>query len=128
MFDYSLFCRSIRCIEFHALCRLGIIQAFCVFAIVEPINGLPCFNIGCAVKKEFQNRGLAKEIVEKSIAELSNGFGRNNVKKFYIEAIVGTSNEYSQKLSVKLISSTPKQCTDSVSGLPALSYTRLIEL
>ena len=108
--------------------ELGLIRALCVFVDVEPINGIPCFSIGYAVPKQFQNRGLAKEIIEKSIEELSNGFCRHNVKKFYIDAIISTSNEYSQKLATRFISPKYEKCTDSFSGLPAFAYTRLIEL
>ncbi len=104
------------------------IHAFCAFVLVEPIDGIPCFSIGYAVPEQFQNRGFAKDIIEKSIAELSNDFARLHVPRFYLEAIVGTSNEYSQKLAARFISPTPRKCTDSVSELPAIAYTRLIEL
>lgn len=106
----------------------GQIQAFCTFVMVDPINETPCFNIGYAVPEQYRNCGLAKEIIEKSIAEISNGFARHNIKRLYIEAVIGTSNEYSTKLAERFISSTPEECTDSVSGLPALAYSRLIEL
>ncbi|WP_281649095.1 hypothetical protein [Parendozoicomonas sp. Alg238-R29] len=103
------------------------IRSYAVFVLVEPINGLPCLNIGYAVPEKYQNNGNATEILEKSIAELKNGFARNNVNKFYLEAIVGKDNIISQKIANKLISKTPKECNDEYSNKPALAYTRLIE-
>lgn len=103
------------------------IQAYSVFVMAEPLNGLLCLNLGYAVPKKYRQQGLALDILEKSIKELANGLGRNNIKEFYLEAIVGTNNEASQKLAYKVISNIPQKCTDSVSGQDALSYTKLIK-
>jgi len=58
---------------------------------------------------------------------LRNGLVRHGIKQFYIEAVVGLENKVSQRVATKVISETPKETTDFVSGLPALVYTRLIE-
>ena len=111
----------------YAEIKTGKIHAYSVFVVTENLNELPCFNIGYAVPETFRRRGFATSVLKKSIAELKNELARNNIKRFYLEAIVGTSNKASQKIANKLISQTPKECTDSESGQPALSYTRLIE-
>lgn len=98
-----------------------------MFVPGEPFKGLPCFNVGYAVIEEYRGNGLAKEILEKSINELKNGFGRTHIKRFYIEAMVSIKNKASQAVAAKSISENPEECTDSVSGQPAISYIRLID-
>ena len=105
----------------------GKVKAVSLFVAAERMEGIPCFGIGYAVEKSAQQKGLATDIVKKSIEELSNGLKRNGIPKFYVEAIVGTSNIPSIKLAEKLISKSPRECTDEVSGEPAFQYVRLIE-
>lgn len=104
----------------------GEIRAFAVFVIVEPLNNLPCFNIGYAVPEKYRRQGLGTEILNKSIDELAYGFGRNNIKEFYLEAIVGKDNIPSQKLLAKVFGCTPTECVDSFSGESSLSFTKLV--
>lgn len=80
----------------------GEIRSFAFFVIVEPLNNLPCFNVGYAVPEKYRNQGLGTDILKRSIDELAYGFGRNNVKEFYLEAIVGKNNTPSQKLLSKV--------------------------
>ncbi|MDT4814668.1 hypothetical protein FQZ97_476780 [compost metagenome] len=102
-------------------------KALAVYVLAEPLEGERCFGLGYAVAENCRNQGLAKEVVEKSIAELSLGF-RKHFSKLYIETMVGQDNIASQKVSAQLISSTPKATTDAHSGQPALQYVRLLEL
>jgi len=97
-----------------------------VFALADPIDGVPCFNIGYAVIEDMRQRGLATDVVSKGIEELTNGFRRNGTEKFYIEAVVSDSNTPSNRLARKLLSNSPVPCTDVHSGEPALQYVRLM--
>jgi hypothetical protein len=97
-----------------------------VLALCEPIEGVPCFQIGYAVPKEYRGQGRAKGIVDAAIAELKHGLGRNKIHSFYVEAIVGTDNEASKHVAATTISATPVAVTDKYSGLPALQYVRKV--
>lgn len=105
----------------------GKVLAISLFAFTAPIDGVPCFNVGYAVVESMRNKGLAADILAKSIEELRNGFMRNGAKKIYLEAVVAVSNTPSNKVAKKVLSDTPTQCTDAYSGQPALQYIRLIE-
>jgi hypothetical protein len=105
----------------------GEIQAYSVFVLTEPLNGLPCFNLGYAVPEKFRKQGFATDIFKKSIDELKSGFGRNKVKEFYLEAVISVDNIASQKMISKLFTDAPKECIDSESGLASLAYTKLIK-
>jgi hypothetical protein len=109
----------------YALVKDGIVKAIVIYIVSEPIDGLPCFGIGYAVAEKFRKQGLAKLIIEKTIAEMQLGF-KTHMPKFYIEAIVGESNTPSRKLANSFISSSPTAITDQFSGLPAFQYVRLI--
>ena len=103
-----------------------IVQAMAIFAPVEPIERLPTFQVGYAVPPEYRGKGLAKAIVESGIAELKNGFGRNGIKTFWVEAVVGADNLVSQRVAEAVISKLGKPTTDTHSGVAALQYTRKV--
>ncbi|MDO7930342.1 GNAT family N-acetyltransferase [Pseudomonas sp. KFB-139] len=111
----------------YAKVEHGRVKAIAIFIMAEPIEGVPCFNLGYAVPEAYRNRGLASEIVEQGIQELRNGLSRHGIKKFYVEAVVGVDNRSSQRVAAKVISENAVQATDSESGEPALGYTRLVE-
>lgn len=112
----------------YALIDNGRVRAFVTYIPGEPYNGLPCFSIGYAVPEKFRNQGLGAEVIEKSIDELKNGYSRNGISKFYVEAVVAESNVPSQKLAEKAISPTVDRTGhDSYSGEPALTYMRYVE-
>lgn len=102
------------------------VTALAMFAMVDPMDGLPCYQVGYAVPEAYRGEGRAKSVVEAAIAELRHGLLRNNISTFYVEAIVGTDNEASKRVAVTTISATPVAVTDEVSGLPALHYTRKV--
>jgi GNAT superfamily N-acetyltransferase len=104
----------------------GIATALAVFVIAEPLEGLPCFQLGIAVPETHRRRGLAKAIVEAAIAEMKHGFARNNIASFYIEAIVGADNIASQRVVAATLSDKPKEIIDKFSRLPALQYLRKV--
>jgi hypothetical protein len=103
-----------------------VITALVVLAMCEPIDGVPCFQIGYAVPEDYRSQGRAKSIVDAAIAELKHGLGRNKIDSFYVEAIVGVDNEASKRVATTTISTTPVAVTDKYSGLPALQYLRKV--
>jgi hypothetical protein len=108
----------------YALTEGGHVVALAIFVLAEPVNGSPCFNAGYAVDPAFRSKGYGKVVVQRAFDELTNGFKRTNMPHLYVEAIVSTSNEPSNKLAQGLFSSTPSECTDGESGQPAFQYLR----
>lgn len=104
------------------------VKALCIFAHGDPIDGVPCFDIGFAVAEKFRRKGLGKSMVENCIDELSKGMRGKFGPKLYIEAIVGADNVGSRKIAELVISSSPESCTDEHSGQAAFSYQRLVVL
>lgn len=93
-----------------------------VFVVVEPIEGVACLHVGYAVPPAYRGHGFASDLVLAAITEMRHGFGRAGVKKFCIEAVVGTDNAVSQRVAEKIGFGEPKEITDEVSGKPALQY------
>src|SRR5882762_3658505 len=102
------------------------VTAFVVFAQDGTIEGKPCFAIGYAVPEAYRNQGRAKEIVRAALAEMQGAF-RRLYPEFYVVAIVGADNKFSQRVAEQVISDTPVAVTDQVSGLPAFQYVRRFE-
>lgn len=103
------------------------VTALAMFVQVDPLEGIPCFQIGYAVPERYRAQARAKDIVAAAIAELKRGLTGNGVPAFYIEAVVGTDNEPSKRVASAAISTSPVQITDDVSGLPAFHYVRKVE-
>lgn len=108
----------------YALVKKSRIVALAMFIPTDPMNGSLCLNAAYAVDETNRSQGFGKEVTQKAFDELTNGFQRAGRTHLYVEAIVGTSNEHSQKLANSIFSSTPTPCTDSVSGQSALQYVR----
>jgi hypothetical protein len=111
----------------YAKVEHGKVQSISLLVNVEPIEGVLSFQMGWATLDPLRGRGLAREVITKSIDELRNGLKRNGHDKFYLEAIVSINNEPSNKLARKLVSQSPISCTDAFSREPALQYLRLIQ-
>lgn len=111
----------------YARIEHGRVKSIALFVHHEPIDGVPCFNLGYAVPEVYRNRGWACEIVEQGIQELRRGLGRHGVKSFYVEAVVGKDNLASLRVASKIISNTPIEGTDSESGESVFAYLRLVE-
>jgi len=95
--------------------------------VVEPIDGVPCFQIGYAVPVAYRKQGLALKIVEATIAELKNMAALAGGSAFYVEAIVGVDNEASNRVATKMLSS-PMSITDKPSGSAAFRYEKKVDL
>jgi RimJ/RimL family protein N-acetyltransferase len=110
----------------YAIIEKKKIHAIALFVLTEPIDGTPCFQIGYAVIENMRQRGIGQRVLEEAIAELTHGLRRTDMKEFYLEAVVSTSNEASNKIANKLIS-TPIRCDkDIYSGEQAYQYLRKI--
>jgi RimJ/RimL family protein N-acetyltransferase len=102
------------------------IKAVAIFTMADPHEGLPVFQVGYATAQTYRKKGLAKDVVAAGIAELKNGLGRNGLRAFYVEAIVGMDNVGSQKVAEAVISKEPVRVTDRHSGKPALQFLRRV--
>lgn len=111
----------------YARLEQGRVKALAIFVFCDPIDGIPCFNLGYAVPEFYRNRGYASEMIEKGIAELRHGLGRHGIKAFYVEAVVSKDNVASQRVASKIISPTYTETTDAETGYPILAYGRLVE-
>jgi hypothetical protein len=98
----------------------GRADAIVQFVQAEPVDGVPCFGLGCAVQEALRGQGLGRRTVANALAELQHGLRRSNLKKYYLEAIVSPSNTPSNKLAARFISDAPVSGTGDVSGEPAL--------
>lgn len=76
------------------------VRAICQVVPVEEYKDKPTFQIGCAVLKEYQNKGIAKQFVSDCLKIFSENFiARNKLEGgLYFEAIIDKENSYSQKL------------------------------
>lgn len=102
------------------------VQAIALFVLVEPYEGLPCFQVGYAVLGTMRGKGVGTHVLAQSIDELKNGLSRTPMKEFYLEAIVSTGNDPSNAIARRLISDSPSTCTDQFSNEPALQYFRKV--
>jgi RimJ/RimL family protein N-acetyltransferase len=98
------------------------ITAYATFVLVEPYEGLPCFQAGWAVPSAFRKQGRAAAIVQAAISEMRRGFARAGLPAFYIEAVVGENNAASRRVAERALSGEGKPIVDEGSGAPALQY------
>jgi len=110
----------------YARLEQGRVKALAIFVDCDPIDGIPCFNLGYAVPEFYRKRGYASEIIEKGIAELRHGLGRHGIKAFYVEAVVSNDNIASQRVASKVISTTYTETTDAEASCSILAYLRLV--
>ena len=103
------------------------VEGIALFVHTDPIDGIPCFQTGYAVIETIRRKGVGSDIVTKGIEEMKNGLRRNGVKEFYVEAVVGVGNVASNKLAKRLLSDTPEEITDELSGEQAFQYLKLIK-
>jgi hypothetical protein len=85
------------------------VTAFVEFVLSDPIDGTPCFEIGCAVPEAYRNQGRAKNAVVADISELKRGLMGNKISTFYVEAIVSADNNASQHVAAATITTTPSR-------------------
>jgi hypothetical protein len=73
------------------------VKAFLTAVIVEPIDGLPCFQLGVAVPEPHRNKGNAKSVLASGIAELKHGLAQTVFRHFML------------RVSLALITSLPNE-------------------
>jgi GNAT superfamily N-acetyltransferase len=111
----------------YAQVKVNMVQAIALLVKTEPVQGLPCFQLGCAVIESLRGQGIGTRILQQAIDELINGLSRTPIKEFYLEAIVSNENVASNKIAKLLISDVPKPCKDVFSGEPAYQYLRKVK-
>ncbi len=104
-----------------------IVAAFVVAVMAGREDGLPVFQLGYAVPEVFRGQGRAKKMLAAAVAELTQGLGRNGVQAFFIEAVIASDNEASQRVAASVFTGQPKVVTDSLSGTPCFQYMQRIE-
>lgn len=102
------------------------VRAYAMFLSTEPMDGVPCFQLGYAVRPEYRGHGLGSEIVRKAIEELYSGL-KGSMPAFYIEAVVDRNNFVSQRIAEKHLSEDAIEVSDGYSGEPAIAYIRFME-
>jgi|AntAceMinimDraft_1070359.scaffolds.fasta_scaffold52037_2 GNAT superfamily N-acetyltransferase len=114
----------------YANIEQGAVKSLAVLLPTEPIEGVPCFGIAFAVNEIYRRQGLAAEIVDVAIAELSHGLGRNGIIEFYIEATVAAHNVGAQKVALKVLSTDfdeiVNEAFDNGAGALCYRYRRLV--
>lgn len=111
----------------YAVVNHGRVRATIVFSPDGTEEEIPVFGIGYAVAEKFRGQGLASTTVRKAIEELRHLLGREFTGPFYVEAMVATSNDASNRLARRIISDSPVAVTDEVSGEPSFRYRQLVE-
>lgn len=102
------------------------VTAYATFVLVEPYEGLPCFQAGWAVPSAFRKQGRATAIVDAAIAEMKHGFARAGIPAFYVEAVVGEDNAASRRVAERILVSEGKSIVDGASGEAAVQYFRRV--
>jgi hypothetical protein len=111
----------------YARIRGDQVEAIAIFALAEPVQGIPCFGLGYAVIEPLRHRGLASATVRAALEELTHGLRRAGRLPFYVDAVVARTNLASNKLAMRLISESPEAGTDALSGEPIFQYLKRIE-
>lgn len=89
-------------------------------------GGYPVFNIGYAVADDYRGHGLAKSTLAAGLAELSAGLAGADIPVIQVEAVISPDHLVSQAVARAIFDAKPKPITDSVSGEPALHYSRTV--
>jgi len=111
----------------YTLMEAGKVIALAILVPGQPIDGVPCFDLGYAVDESHRSRGLAKLIVIVAMEEMQHGLARQEIFEFCVEAVVGVKNMSSQKVAQQVVQQAPMEITDAYSGEPALRYLKRIK-
>lgn len=94
-----------------------------ILVMVEPYEGLPCFQVGYAVPEKFRGQGIATDVLTASIKELRAGLSRSGVKvPLFIEALIDTTNTASIRVAEKVLGPHLKETADKITGTPAYQF------
>lgn len=104
------------------------LRALVMFAQNGTQDGHPVFNVGYAVAEAFRGQGLAKATLAGALAELAHGMGGAGIAFIHVEAVIDVDHAVSQRVAETIFNDAPIRIIDSISGLPALHFTRKITL
>lgn len=91
----------------------------------DPIDGVPCFQIGYAVAGPYRGQGRSVEAVKAALAEMEYGFAKAGIAAFHVEAIIDAGNEAAHAVARRTLSTTPEPVADSASvDASSLHYVR----
>lgn len=94
-----------------------------ILVMVEPYDGIPCFQVGYAVPEKFRGQGKATDILQASIKELRAGLSRSGAKMpIYVEALIDAENAISNRVAEKVMGPRVKETVDDMTGTPAFQY------
>jgi hypothetical protein len=111
----------------YALVEDGDVTAVALLALTEPIEGVPTFQLGCAVMEARRGAGRAQRVAMAAINEICRGLRRNGIPKLYFEAVVDRANIVSLHIAEKVIGGPRTECHDHESGVPAIQFQCLID-
>ena len=92
------------------------------FAPVPPVDGLPCYNLACAVTPEASGRGVARQAIGAAMAELRGRLAQAGTHAYLVEALVLADNGPTRHLAETLVSPDAVATTAPWSGQPAFRY------
>lgn len=110
----------------HAKIVEGVAQGIVLYAIVDSVESLPCFQIGYAVQSKLRGQGIGNILLSESMEEMKLELQGVGIKEYFLEAVVGIQNVPSNKLAARLLSTRPEHITCQSSGEPALQYLKKI--
>lgn len=110
----------------YARIEAGQVVAFVSAIACEPVDGVPCFNIGYAVPDGLRRAGRATAMVEAVIEEMKAGFRRAGIRQFYVEAIVSVDNAASIRVAEKVLSPIQFTGEDDFNGGQVHQFLRLV--
>lgn len=93
----------------------------------EDIEGVPAFGFGWAVPERHRRKGYCGQIVEQTFIEVKDLFAKKGLHDFWLEAIVGDTNEASNKVAVRSFGAPVNHSFDTQSGAPIFQYWKRIQ-
>lgn len=103
----------------------GKVLVIAVFGLEYPIDNTTCYNVGYAVSENCRGKRLSIEAVNLGIERLKTELAKNNIKRFYIEAVISENNIPSIKVAEKLFSSKGTIIKERETGENAFHFKKL---
>jgi hypothetical protein len=101
-----------------------IVTVLVMVAHAPPVDGLPVFQLGYAVPRQYRKQGYAQRAVLAVINEIEEGCRLSGRSEYFVEAIVAQDNKASQGVAAKTISNSPEPIIDPDSDEEVLRYRR----
>lgn len=105
------------------------VQVVAILGEEDRLNGIECYSVGYAVNEKHRGRNLSIEAVNRGLQDLIRILKHTTtIKRFYLEALVATTNFSSIKIAEKLFSSNGELTVDTESGTRSLFFHKLINI